>query len=426
MVGAPNTEIRARSVIAMTMLFSGVAQGFGRFSYSLVIPSLIRTTLHSVVLAGTLGTANVSAYLLGSLVVTTFSRRIEATRLIRIGLVISTSGLLLFAASNTFALFVIAMFAAGFGGALIWIPSPGIAARCVPAERKGWAMGLTGAGIGIAITFAAQLARFATRLPGLWSWKAMWLVEGGIALVAVVIAFVHLPRVTQRYGQKSDGLIPQGGFRDPNLTDVVAHNGRGSLASKVPGRTLLTSIYMIYGFVQSIFLTFVVAALEHDHHYSPAWASVIFAIIGFVSIFGGIVTGRVSDPRRNRGTIMGYGFGAMALACFAVADGSLAVVIGGAVLYGIGMSGVPNLVGAYLGDNLPPEGFAGAFALVTLFFGLAQAIGPQLGGLVEVAKGSFRAEYGAIGVLCMLAMALSFVLDLRHRVSSKGVKPLRY
>lgn len=392
------------------MLFSAVSQGFGRFSYALVIPALIRTTLHSVALAGTLGTVNVGAYLLGSITVTVVSKRVGPATLIRLGLVLSTAGILTFAASNAFWLFALAMVAAGFGGALIWIPSPGIAASAVVGNRKAWAMGMTGAGIGLAITFSGQVARVLTKLPGLWSWKALWLIEGLIAIVALGAAFGPLRRVNYAMPGADSGI----GVQDSASRDGLASEPE-PVRVKVPGRTLLTLIYMVYGLVQGVFLTFVVTALERDHSYSAGSASFIFAIVGFFSIFGGIMSGRISDRISNRAAVIGVAFVAMALACYSITNGSLAEVIPGAVLYGLGMSGIPNLVAAHLGDHLPPQGFAAAFALVTLFFGIAQAVGPQIGGLLEVHSGSFRLEYYLLGGFSLLGAGLSFGLNLAGR-----------
>ncbi len=392
----------------MTMLFSGVSQGFGRFSYALVIPSLIHTTLHSVALAGTLGSANVGAYLVGSITVTLISKYFRATTLIRLGLLLATSGIFTFALSDSFGVFFIAMALAGFGGALIWLPSPGIAAAAVETNKKAWAMGMTGAGIGVAITFAGQLSRYLTGLPGLWSWKALWLVEAGVAMIAVAAAFGPLQRINR---------LPSTPGPRPSATTPPLADGEPSGPSrhKVPGRTLLTAIYMVYGLVQGVFLTFVVTALEHDHHFSSGSASFVFATVGFFSIFGGILSGRISDRVRNRASVMGVAFLAMALACYAISDGALVMVIPGAIFYGLGVSGIPNLVGAHLGDHLPTHAFAGAFALVTLFFGIAQAVGPQLGGMLEVASGSFRLEYLLLAGVATIGAALSFALNFVGR-----------
>jgi hypothetical protein len=60
---------RPRLVVVLLALSSGVAQGFGRFTYALLLPAINRDLLDSYVVAGLVGTANVAAYLAGTIAV---------------------------------------------------------------------------------------------------------------------------------------------------------------------------------------------------------------------------------------------------------------------------------------------------------------------------------------------------------------------
>lgn len=391
----------AGAIIGLSMLFAAVAQGFGRFSYSLIIPSLVRTTIHSVALAGTLGTVNVGSYLLGSTFVTLNSRRISNITLIRVGLFLSASGLLIFAFTNSFITFFFAMVLMGFGGAMIWIQSPGLAASAVSVEKKGWAMGLTGAGIGIAITLEAQFARMTQNLGGLWSWKIILYVEGFIALVSALIALLKL----------------KGEQKVVDLFEVTDSDVKPSHVPPIPEQNFLFGAYMAYGLAQAIFLTFVVTALEHDHNYSAGWSSFIFALVGFISIFGGVLAGRISDSISNRGIVMVGGFICMAFSGVAVVEGAYPLVIVGAITYGLGMSGIPNLVAAYISDFQSGSDFARTFALVTLFFGITQAVGPQLAGVIESSTGSFVVDFLLVSISCVVGVLFSIKLSYRASLS---------
>ena len=72
-----------------------MAQSFGRFTYGVLLPAVRDDLLGSNRAAGLLGTVNVAAYLLGTVIVATVSTRITLVWLIRIGLCLSTTGLLL-------------------------------------------------------------------------------------------------------------------------------------------------------------------------------------------------------------------------------------------------------------------------------------------------------------------------------------------
>jgi MFS family permease len=61
-----------------------------------------------------------------------------------------------------------------------------------------------------------------------------------------------------------------------------------------------------------------------------------------------------------------------------------------ALLFGIMMSGLGSVVAAYVRDHTTEGAFAPAFGAITLFFGAAQLIGPELGGLIAEQSGGFR------------------------------------
>lgn len=376
------------------MLFAGEAQGFGRFSYSLILPPLLKTSLHSVFLTGTLGTINVGAYLAGSIFVTWKSKRISGVRFIRMGLVTSVVGLALFGLSESFPFFSLAMALMGFGGAMIWISSPALAAAAVAERRKGWAIGLVGAGIGVAITIEAQVAKVFVHLHGTLEWKALLFAEAGVGLLITLAAFIFLHDTPKAETASS-------------LSQTSLFDGE---SGTLPKRNILFAAYMAYGFVQAIFLTYIVTALNHDHHYAATTSQSIFSLVGFISIFGGVLSGRWSDPSRDRGTVMFFSFIGMGLAGVAVVSGSLPFVIVGSFLYGFGMSGVPNLVAAYIGDFSKGALFARTFAMVTLFFGITQAIGPQIGSAIASASGSFTIDFVIVVVVSSIGAILALLI----------------
>jgi MFS family permease len=64
-----------------------------------------------------------------------------------------------------------------------------------------------------------------------------------------------------------------------------------------------------------------------------------------------------------------------------------------AIVFGLAMSGAPAVLAAHLADWLDPRRFAAAFGAVTLVFGLAQLVGPQLAGWIADRTGSFSPAF---------------------------------
>jgi hypothetical protein len=79
------TRVRPRALVLLVALASAVAQSFGRFSYALLLPAIDRDLLGSYAVAGLVGTANVAAYLLGTLAVSALSRWIRPAAAIQAG-----------------------------------------------------------------------------------------------------------------------------------------------------------------------------------------------------------------------------------------------------------------------------------------------------------------------------------------------------
>lgn len=386
--GAPPGRRLARTaspllVVLLAWAAAAVAQAFGRFTYALVLPAVQADLLGSYAVAGLLGTLNVAGYLLGTALVTVTSTRSEPATLIRIGLVGSTVGLALAAVAPSAVALAVGMTVAGVGGAFIWVPAPGLVGSVVSPERRGLAVGVVGSGIGVGIVFASQLAGAVRRAAGDEAWRQVWAVEAGLAVVVLVAALVWL--------------------RPPPVAAGGA-SVRVSALREVPGWVGLTVGYASYGLTVSLYMNYVVAALEDDAGFSPGHAASVFAALGVAMAVGGVLVGRLSD-RTGRRLALITAYATMAACPLLVLTGREPWALLSAVAFGIAMSGIPTVIAAHLSDTLHPRAFAAAFGALTLAFGVAQVVGPQLGGWLASRTGSFTVAFsvaaaaGAVGAL---------------------------
>ena len=369
----------ANIVLALVVIAVGVAQGFGRFTYPLVLPAIDRDLLHSYSLAGWLGTANLAAYLVGTLLVSLAATKICSARLIQLGLVVSTLGLAWLIVASSAAALLGGMVATGIAGAFIWIPAPGLAGSFVSEERRGFAIGLMASGIGIAVSYASQLTRFVRVHVGENAWREVWAVETALAAVATILAVLWLRE------PENDGDSETAPF---TLREILTLT---SLRA-VPGWIAVTAAYAGYGLCYSIYSSYLVAALEADGGFSATHASADFALVGISIAAGGILLGKLSD-RIGRRPTLAWGFVVMGSCPLLVLTGSEPWVGISASLFGITMSGLGSVVAAYVRDHTTEGSFAPAFAAITLFFGVAQLIGPELGGFIAEHSGTFTPAF---------------------------------
>lgn len=349
------------------MLAAAVAQGFGRFTFGVLLPDVRDDLLGgSNTVAGFIATANTFAYLVGALTVGSLSSRLTPVMSVRVGLLLSVSGLTgaLFAPNAAFL--TLALFSMGLGGAAIWIPSPGIAATVVTEDKRGLAVGLTGSGVGVGIVFSGQLNSFIVGRGG--GWRDVYSIEALIGCAAIVLAGVIL---IDRGGSQ-----PRGGF------------GGFAVLRSIEGWKPITLCYFAYGFGYLLILAFLVARLQDDSGFSASTASRIFTLAGACTIVGGIALGRVSDRFGRRRTLI-VGFPIWALAVALLLTGELVLIVIGAVVIGVLFGGLPSVIAAYLIDRTNAATYGPSYAAATFAFGLAQVASPQVGGLVADWQGSF-------------------------------------
>ncbi|MEZ5227345.1 MAG: MFS transporter [Acidimicrobiales bacterium] len=367
-----------------------IRQSFGRFTYGVVLPDIRADLLDgSNSIAGALGTVNVAAYLIGTFAVSAVSSRLNQVDLIRIGMVLSTGGLFVASFATNAWLLGLTLFSMGFGGAMIWILAPGWGHGAVgeAARARGWPRRLRDRhghrGGRLARHPDGQPLRhrqLADGVPGRGHLR-----PGGAGLGSVVF----------RTGESTTGT--SGGF-----------GGFGALAT-IPGWKALTGAYACYGFFYLLVIGYLVARLEDDVGFSEARASAMFSLIGLGATFGGLLLGPLSDRIGRRQTMM-WGFATFAGAIGAILTGQELIVAVGSLVVGLMFAGVPSTIAAYIVDTTSPERYGQAYAAATLAFGGAQAISPQIGGLIADLSGSFTLVFVVALVMAMLAAGVSSLL----------------
>jgi len=391
---------RERRILTLTVVLAAamVAQAFGRFSWGMVLPEARDDMLDgSNTLAGLFGSLNVAAYLLGTIVVAWLASRSTLVGLVKIGLTLSTSGLALASFAADPEVLAAALVLMGLGGAIIWVPVPGIAARQFPPERRGFATGLAGVGIGIGIVFAGRVTS-ALRDGDGSTWQTLYRIELVIAVAVFVAALT---------GLRSQGERPSvaGGF------------GGFAALRKVVAWRALTAAYSAYGFSYILVISFMVARFEDDAGWSSDRAALVFSVVGVAIVFGGLTIGSLSD-RIGRRRMMIIAFTCWAFSSLAFLVGSLPLALVAAVVIGVMFSGIPATIIAHVVTYTDERAFGPVFSATTLAFGVAQAVSPQIGGAIADWRGSFTAVFGLAAAVALLGALASWFLPVDDQVTA--------
>ncbi|MEZ5410686.1 MAG: MFS transporter [Acidimicrobiales bacterium] len=363
-------------VVVVTSAAACVSQAFGRFTYSLLFTDVRDDLGLSNTVAGAIGSSNLGAYLLGSLVVGLIVGRLGLARTLAVGICGSTLSLAVLSWGPSLPVVFPAATTAGFFGAFVWITGPGLATAAVGPARRGMAVGMIGAGIGLGIVGASLLAS-ATGVDG---WRHVYRVETVVGAAVTVGTFVGLgPELRQR-------AAPLGVGR--------RRAGLGAI-TEMPGWAGLLTAYGLFAWALTSFVTFTVAVLDEDAGWTRGQAATAFTALGVGTVAGGPVFGPMSD-RFGRGRALAVAFAVIVTTAVVLPTGLRPWSLVAAFAFGMAFTGVPTTVTARVSDTIPPDQFGAAYSAATLAFGAGLLIGPQLGGVLADVTGSFRPVFGVV------------------------------
>lgn len=381
-------------VVLLMGATAGVAQSFGRFAFGVVLPAIRNDLDLSNTIAGSLATVNVGAYLVGTLAVAELAGRLKLLEIMRIGFVFALGGLVLTAIAPGVWVVAIAMFCSGFGGALIWVPAPVIAASALAPERRSLAIALMGTGMGAGVVFASQLSSYVRGSSGDEAWRDVYVVLVIIGVCVLVANYIVVGHDQDQPRGSSGGF---GGF---------------AALKKMRGWLPLTLSYTAFGFMYLLILAFLATKLEDDNGWTSSRASLAFTLVGVALMFGGPVVITIGQKFGPRFTLAGA-FIAWAIVTLLILPGSAFVTFPAVIAIGLLFGGIPSLITLYVVENTTVEAYGPSFAAATMAFGVAQMISPQAGGALADLTGSFTvvfalsATLAAAGALAALRLPAS-------------------
>lgn len=397
-----NRAARGWAAVVLVGLAAMVAQAFGRFTYGVLLPAVRDDLGLSNTVAGLFATLNVGAYLLGTIIIVRATARVRLLALMRTGLVLSTVGLLVAALAPGGPVLVVGLLLMGLGGACIWIPSPSLAAAEVPPERRGLAVGVIGAGIGIGIVFAGRLANTLRERLGDGAWDDVYLVEAAIgAAVALAVLLLLRPEAEPAPNRSASSF---------------------AVLRTMEGWAPLTVAYAAFGFSYLMALTYLTARLEDDAGWTEAQAAGAFAVAGLAGIVGGIVLGALADRVGPRLVLVGS-FAFLGAGILGVLSGLPVLVFAGAAVVGMTFSGIPSLIAAYIVEHSTVATYGPRYAVATLAFGLAQFSSPQVGGFIADLTGAFTVVFALSAGLALVGATASWLLPRRTRERVSAAVP---
>lgn len=147
-----------------------------------------------------------------------------------------------------------------------------------------------------------------------------------------------------------------------------------------------------------------------ERGFSEAMAGDIWVLVGFLSLFSGLLFGTLSDRLGRKAGLM-LVFALQALAYVFVAGAFPPIFVYLSVgLFGICAWSIPSIMAAAVGDYMGPQRAVTAFGAITFFFGIGQIAGPGLAGVLAEQSGHFTSSYWMAALLAGSAILIAATL----------------
>ncbi|OJF95554.1 MFS transporter [Pararhizobium antarcticum] len=369
--------------------------GFGRFSYTPILPGMMAGLDLSPSDAGVIASANFIGYLAGAVLAGYGWAAGHERRLGLLALAATAVLLLAMGLSSSLMVFSVIRFLAGLASAFAMIFLSGIVLgrglRAGAVHVQSIHFG--GVGIGIAVSSLMVWLLAQANTSGLSSWRADWFA--GALMAAAGLCVVAL-------------LLPKGD---------VAQQGRTVEKPLLWTRPLvvMTLTYGMFGFGYVITATFLVTMARQGA--ADQTIEFLAWLLTGLSAALSVVLWRLAVPRF--GAVGVYLIGLLVEAAGLVATVCLplpvAPLIGGMLL---GLTFIMiTAYGLQIGRGLAPDSPRKALAFMTAAFGVGQIIGPLVAGALAERTGSFTIPT-LMAALVLLLCALITGLEMKRIVTA--------
>jgi EmrB/QacA subfamily drug resistance transporter len=372
---------------------------------------------------------------------------------------IFAAGSVLAIAAPNFSVLLIARAIQAIGAGGIFPVAAAAIADCIPAERRGSALGLLGAVWGLAMIAGPSAGGIITHF---FSWRWIFAANVPLAIIVIGLARRHVPTAAPQTRGPLDlaGIVALAlgllgvmiGLTRIDAQGAGAAIGNawayGALAiavlafasliaierratSPVISPSLFATRQLVTTYVLEVFigllegaLFFIPAALVAADHLSEMNAGLI-AMIGAV-VFVAVIpaAGRALDAVGSRAVLAtGALLTAIGLAIFAFSLAALPMAILGIVIAGIGFGALLGAPTRYIISNEAPSTLrATAIGLLSIFLIIGQIVGGSLAGGILGSSidnvAGYRTAYEAFASIAVLTLIGTFALKSREDESA--------
>jgi MFS family permease len=350
-----------------------LAVGVGRFAYTALLPSVQRGVGLDDAAAGAVASLNLVGYLAGVLWARAAVAGRRRTALLRLGLAASVLTTAAVAGATGLAGWIGLRFVAGVASGLVFVLVSAVVLESLPLGREHLA-GVLYAGVGSGIALSGAVAAGAAGV----RWPVPWLLLGAVSAVLAVPAWRQASPVAHHPAGPKPASAAEGGVSLGRLAAAYFLEGLG---------------YIVSG-------TFAVAAVQRRPELA-GWAPWVWVAAGVAAAPSAVLwSAAARRVGQRKALVAGFAFQAIGMSLPALSSSAWAAVAG-ALLFGGTFMGITTLTMS-LARTLHPGREGRIVGTLTMIYGVGQALGPFLAGLLSRATGgpgaAVLAASAAVGV----------------------------
>ncbi len=391
--------MKERSLLFTGFFIQLTTMSFGRFVYTLIMPSMMETLGFSPTRMGLLGTGIVAGYLLFSYGSGKCSNLIGPGRTVKLSVALVQVSLLCLGSFSRYTALLLASIGLGAGAAGSYIPL--IHMLNCRFSSKGKAFGIVMGGAGAGIVLCGYLVPPLLSLSDMLGYRLSWYVLGAVNLIVMIASLVFLKTGEEGRGRSAE---------DKKEKILDSYRGNAPLI-------LVTVIYFLLGFAYIIYVTYFGTYAIVEAGYSEKSTGFMWSLFGVNMIYSGLLWGAFAD-RSEKTTIVLIPGALLALSVGIVLVPVKPLFYVSTFLFGLSFMGYITLIASLMSGMVRTGNLGMFFGAATLIHGGGQVFAAFLGGYLYDLTGTFRIPF--LLSLAVLLLCLLLLFRLRGILRSRG------
>jgi len=397
-------------VIFMGLLTTIASHGFGRMSYTIILPAMKDGLQFNYTQLGLLGTGNFIGYLTMAIIGGFLASRFETRLVITLAVILMGITMILTGLAQSFGFAFAMRLLTGLGGGASFVPAMALGSAWFSTKNRGFATGIVSAGIGTGTFISGLIVPPILSAFGPNGWRFSWYILGGAVLVVSGIVYVFIRSRPEEMGLQQVGAEETKPISPVPSDTKPTSSLQWTTVIKMGSIWYLGAVYFFYGLSYIIYMMFFAAFLVKEMGLTQQWAGGLWAVVGGLSIFCGVIWGGISDRLgRNKGAALAYLVLGISYLIYALVKVKFGFYLS-AVLFGLTAWSIPTIMAAAAGDFVGPRLAPAGLGFITLFFGIGQALGPAIGGYLADTTASFTIPFLVAAGISFLGMIFSIYL----------------